>query len=173
MKISLRNLFTPDTFVLIPVVLCRRKAAWRKHEIRLDVASVNACQLSGGVFGRIRHESGDFAPASLDLFITAGRDHVTGDSLGREYAWAQQADSSSVRGHSRRSSGPIASSTMRRFAEIYLSAAAFSMRFHCSGVTRMFLCSVRAIGFASLFNALQYAASGVGRKCASRLKLSG
>ena len=35
--------------------------------------------------------------------------------------------------------------------EISLSAAAFSIRFHCSGVTRMFFCSVRAIGFANLF----------------------
>ena len=36
-------------------------------------------------------------------------------------------------------------------AETSRSSAAFSMRFHCSGVTRMFFCSVRAIGFVNLF----------------------
>ena len=41
----------------------------------------------------------------------------------------------------------MASSIMSRFAETFRSAAAFSMRSHCSGVTRMFFCSVRAIGF--------------------------
>ena len=40
--------------------------------------------------------------------------------------------SSSVRGHSRRLRAFMASSTMSRFAETFRSAAAFSMRSHCS-----------------------------------------
>ena len=40
---------------------------------------------------------------------------------------------------------------MSRFAERLRALAAFSMRFHCPGVTRMFFCSVRAIGFVNLF----------------------
>ncbi len=56
--------------------------------------------------------------------------------------------SSSVRVHSRRSRASMTSSTMSRLAEISRSLAVFSIRSHCSGVTRMVLVNVSAIAFS-------------------------